>query len=85
MVGFGYNAFTHPGSGKVPPLAAAWDLLWEGVPRRFTEPAPDLIVLNEGTNDGCDTIAPGCVGVDQKLSFDGAKSSDHARREVVPM
>ena len=50
VVGFGYNALTHPGSGGVAPLGAAWNQLWEGVPRSFTTPKPDLIVLNEGTN-----------------------------------
>ena len=40
--------------------------LWiaEGVPRDFAHPPPDLIVLNEGTNDGCDTTSPGCNGTD---------------------
>ena len=64
VVGFGYNALTHPGSGGVPPLGEAWNQLWESVPRSFTTPRPDLIVLNEGTNDGCDVTGPGCVGTD---------------------
>lgn len=54
----------HAGSGGVPPLGDAWKWLWEGVARSFSEPSPDLIVLNEGTNDGCDTTKPGCVGID---------------------
>ena len=62
VVGFGYNALSHPGSGGVAPLGEAWNQLWDGVPRNFTDPKPDLIVLNEGTNDGCDTTRPGCVG-----------------------
>jgi lysophospholipase L1-like esterase len=64
VIGFGYNALTHAGSGAVAPLPTAWNQLWEGVPRSFTAPKPDLIVLNEGTNDGCDTTKPGCVGAD---------------------
>ena len=36
----------------------------QGVPRSFTTPKPDLILLNEGTNDGCDTTTPGCKGSD---------------------
>ena len=64
VVGFGSNALTHYGSGGVPPLGEAWDLLWEGAPRDFAHPRPDLIVLNEGTNDGCDTTSPGCNGTD---------------------
>lgn len=62
VIGFGYNALTHPGSGGVAPLGVAWNQLWDGVPRSFTDPKPDLIVLNEGTNDGCDVTTPGCVG-----------------------
>ena len=64
VVGFGDNAFTHTGSGGVPILGEAWDQMWDGVPRNFAAPPPDLIVMNEGTNDGCDTTKPGCVGVD---------------------
>jgi hypothetical protein len=40
-----HNALTHSGSGNVPPLPAAWNFLWEGVPRRFADPKPNLIVL----------------------------------------
>merc|ERR1712039_382413 len=64
VVGFGYNALSHTGSGGVAPLGKAWNQLWDGVPRSFTAPKPDLIVLNEGTNDGCDTTKPGCEGTD---------------------
>lgn len=71
VVGFGYNALLHPGSGGVAPLPVAWDLLWEGVPRSFTTPKPDLIVLNEGTNDACDTENPGCVGTDITTAMTG--------------
>jgi lysophospholipase L1-like esterase len=58
VIGFGYNALTHPGSGGVAPLGQAWNQLWDGVPRNFSTPKPDLIVLNEGTNDGCDVTTP---------------------------
>ena len=44
-------------------MGEAWNQMWGGVPRSFTTPPPDLIVMNEGTNDGCDTTKPGCVGV----------------------
>ena len=61
VIGFGASGLTHKGSGGVPPLDVSWNQLWDGVPRIFT-PRPDLIVLNEGTNDGCDTVHPGCIG-----------------------
>jgi hypothetical protein len=48
VIGFGYNALTHAGSGGVAPLGIAWNQLWDGTPRSFTDPKPDLIVLNEG-------------------------------------
>lgn len=64
VVGFGANAFSHEGSGGVAKFGEAWNQLWDGVPRDFTNPKPDLIVLNEGTNDGCDVTTPGCVGTD---------------------
>lgn len=52
IVAFGASGFTHNGSGKVPILQQSYNQLWAGQPRSFTDPAPDLIVYNEGTNDG---------------------------------
>ena len=66
IVGFGASGLTHNGSGAVPPLNVSWDQLWEGEPRVF-DPKPDLILFNEGTNDGCDVTTPGCVGTDISL------------------
>ena len=45
IVGFGDNAFTHPGSGGVPILSEAWDYLWEGQKRVF-DPPPDLVIYS---------------------------------------
>lgn len=59
-MGFGASGLTRFGSGAVPPLNVSWDKLWEGEPRVF-DPKPDLILFNEGTNDGCDVTTPGCV------------------------
>ena len=50
------------GSGGAAALPISWNQLWDGVPRSFTTPKPDLIVLNYGTNDGCDVTHPGCIG-----------------------
>merc|ERR1711935_498235 len=41
------------GSGGVPPLITSYNQLWSGEPRSF-DPQPDLIIYNEGTNDGGD-------------------------------
>lgn len=62
VVGFGADAMTHSGSGGAAALPISWNQLWDGVPRSFTTPKPDLIVLNYGTNDGCDVTHPGCIG-----------------------
>lgn len=64
VVGFGGSGVTTGGGGGVPALPITWNQLWDGVPRDFSAPKPDLIVLNEGTNDGCDVTTPGCVGTD---------------------
>ena len=50
VVAFGATGVTKGGSGSVPALPASYDHQWQGEPRSF-EPAPDLIVYNEGTND----------------------------------
>ena len=41
------------GSGGVPELTVSWNQQWNGTARGFSPP-PDLIVYNEGTNDGPD-------------------------------
>jgi len=64
VIGFGGTALSHNGGGGVVPLGESWNQLWAGVPRSFTDPKPDLVILNEGTNDGCDTMKPGCEGTD---------------------
>ena len=55
VVGFGATGLSRGGSGGVPALGVSWNQLWDGVPRSFT-PRPDLIVMNEGTNDGANNI-----------------------------
>lgn len=57
VVGFGSTGLADAGSGGVPALTGSYNLLWAGQARSFT-PAPDFIVLMEGTNDGSnDTVA----------------------------
>jgi hypothetical protein len=51
IVGFGATGLSRGGSGNVPALGSTYNMLWATVPRSFL-PNPDLIVLNEGTNDG---------------------------------
>jgi lysophospholipase L1-like esterase len=50
VVGFGAQGVTNPGNGNVPAMSTSYNLLFQGVARVFT-PAPDLIVINQGTND----------------------------------
>ncbi len=57
IVGFGAQGLAGGGSGNVPALGSSWNLLYAGVARSFT-PAPDLVVINIGTNDGgANTVA----------------------------
>ena len=55
VVGFGATGLSRGGSGGVPALGVSWNQLWDGVPRDFS-PRPDIIVFNEGTNDGGNNI-----------------------------
>lgn len=67
VVGFGATGLSRGGSGGVPPLGISWNQLWDGVPRVF-EPKPDLIVLNEGTNDGSKNITDAMISVLKDLT-----------------
>ena len=51
VVGFGGTGITKSGSGGVPPLSTSYQFLWAGQQRSFFNPAPDLIIYNEGTHD----------------------------------
>ncbi len=57
VVAFGYTGIIHLGNGNVPALGASYDHLWAGQLRSFTSPPPDLILYNEGTNDGSSITA----------------------------
>lgn len=88
VIGFGATGLSRGGSGNVPALGVSFNQLWQGVPRSFS-PLPDLIILNEGTNDGSNNItapmiqvlngllaaAPGSP-IAVLLPFDGAEASD---------
>jgi len=50
----------------VPILSVAWNQLWAGQPRVF-EPPPDLIIYNEGTNDGSKDVTAQFVTVVKAL------------------
>ena len=67
VVGFGATGLSRGGSGGVPALGESWNQLWEGVPRSFS-PRPDLIVLNEGTNDGTTDIVAAMAAVLSNLT-----------------
>jgi hypothetical protein len=64
VVAFGATGLTRGGSGSVPALPVSFNQLWAGQPRDFatTIPSaypqpPDLVIYNEGTNDGADITA----------------------------
>jgi hypothetical protein len=52
VVAFGATGINKGGSGGVPSFPSSWNFLWEGEPRDFATSPPDLVVYNEGTNDG---------------------------------
>jgi hypothetical protein len=66
VVGFGATGINTSGSGNVPLLANSYAYLWAGQPRSFSDPEPDLIIYNEGTNDGS-SISAGMVAVVRAL------------------
>jgi lysophospholipase L1-like esterase len=66
VVGFGATGLSRGGSGGVPALGISWNQLWNGVPRSFS-PRPDLILFNEGTNDGSNNITSQMAIVLQNL------------------
>lgn len=50
VVGFGGTGLLSSGQGAVPPVGQSFTQLWSGAARSFN-PAPNLIVVNEGEND----------------------------------
>ena len=62
VVGFGATGLTRGGSGGVPALGSSWNQTWSGAMRSFL-PRPDLIVFNEGTNDGSNNLVPQMTAV----------------------
>jgi len=75
IVAFGGTGVTTSGSGGVPALTSSYDLIYSGVPRSFSSPAPDLVIYNEGTNDEGD-ITSGLVAVIQSI-ITSAPNSKH--------
>jgi lysophospholipase L1-like esterase len=66
VVGFGATGINTSGSGGVPALGTSQAYLWAAQARSYTEPEPDLIVYNEGTNDGS-SITTGMLAVVRAL------------------
>ncbi|MBN3866468.1 LamG-like jellyroll fold domain-containing protein [Gluconobacter kondonii] len=54
IVGFGATGLVVGGSGGVPALTTAWNMLYPGQPRSFAT-CPDAMIENEGTNDASQT------------------------------
>ena len=54
QVGFGRLGVTIPGNGGVPVSAESFNWFYEGCPRDAWQ--PDIVVVNQGTNDGSKSI-----------------------------
>ena len=63
VVGFGAQGLATPGSGGVPPLSQSWNLLANGVPRPAATAAPNLIVIESGTDDGSTVVTSAAVSM----------------------
>lgn len=50
IIGFGGSGLTVVGSGNVPILSTSYNQIMNGVSRTFS-PTPNVIIINEGTND----------------------------------
>lgn len=59
LVGFGGTGYV-TSLGQVPPFPLSYGLIAQGVVRSFT-PAPDLVVVNHGTNDGSNNVQAAAV------------------------
>lgn len=62
IVGFSYQGFVHIGNGSVPIFGSTYNYQYSGVARSFA-PAPDYIVVNQGTNDGASDITAAATTV----------------------
>jgi len=58
VVGYGRQGLAIDGQGNVPAFGITWPSLFNGVARDFDTSPPDLIVINQGTNDSGDITAP---------------------------
>lgn len=70
VVGFGATGWNGAGSGGVPALPSSYGLLWSGASRVFT-PAPDLVLVHLGTNDGADVTAAATAFLNGVLALNG--------------
>lgn len=82
VVAFTGSGLTVTGNGNVPPLTTTWNMLWGGQLRNFS-PAPDLIVLNEGTNDGAKKATAAAVQAAMTTVLQNLVATCPATRIVV--
>lgn len=62
VIGFSGQGFSNQGDGSVPVFGSTYNLIYAGVTRTFL-PAPDFIVINQGTNDGSNNTIAAATGV----------------------
>lgn len=77
VVGFGATGVVTAGSGNVPVLPTSYNALWSGQSRSFT-PVPDLVIYNEGTNEGGASFAAMQTGLSAVINGVGYSSATYS-------
>jgi hypothetical protein len=62
VVAFGAQGINTGGSGNVPSVANSYNYLWSGQARSFS-PVPDMVLFEEGANDGSNNISAGIASI----------------------
>jgi len=74
IVAFDGTGIITAGSGNVPSLSSSYNLLWAGQARTFS-PVPDLVIYNEGTNDGSADITTAFETIIKAIGYTGTANT----------
>lgn len=82
VVGFAGQGYAIAGSGSVPNISTAYNLIYQGRSRTFT-PTPDLIVNNEGANDWINGTNTTTVGNNAQTTYNGLLAACPSTTQIV--